>query len=155
MYNDYIILILIIILVLKFLFFKMIRSSALSDLLKKVISNGIETVFICRLSGEILCIEGKDSSQALADLNSSMWSEYYQIGLSTLKEEKMKFLLIENDDSNIITTNLYDYIICMKANTNMKLGMLKKNIEGLAQNLNKMLEPIKNIIVKNDEINNE
>ena len=155
MYNDYIILKLIIILVLKFLFFKMIRSSALSDLLKKVISNGIETVFICRLSGEILCIEGKDSSQALADLNSSMWSEYYQIGLSTLKEEKMKFLLIENDDSNIITTNLYDYIICMKANTNMKLGMLKKNIEGLAQNLNKMLEPIKNIIVKNDEINNE
>ena len=133
----------------------MIRSSALSDLLKKVISNGIETVFICRLSGEILCIEGKDSSQALADLNSSMWSEYYQIGLSTLKEEKMKFLLIENDDSNIITTNLYDYIICMKANTNMKLGMLKKNIEGLTQNLNKMLEPIKNIIVKNDEINNE
>ena len=133
----------------------MIRSSALSDLLKKVISNGIETVFICRLSGEILCIEGKDSSQALADLNSSMWSEYYQIGLSTLKEEKMKFLLIENDDSNIIITNLYDYIICMKANTNMKLGMLKKNIEGLAQNLNKMLEPIKNIIVKNDEINNE
>ena len=133
----------------------MIRSSALSDLLKKVISNGIETVFICRLSGEILCIEGKDSSQALADLNSSMWSEYYQIGLSTLKEEKMKFLLIENDDSNIITTNLYDYIICMKANTNMKLGMKKKNIEGLAQNLNKMLEPIKNIIVKNDEINNE
>ena len=37
----------------------------------------------------------------------------------------LKFLLIENDDSNIITTNLYDYIICMKANTNMKLGMLK------------------------------
>jgi len=133
----------------------MIRSSALSDLLKKVISNGIETVFICRLSGEILCTEGKDSSQTLADLISSMWSEYYQIGLTSLKEEKIKFLLIENDDSNIITTNLCDYIICMKANTNMKLGMLKKNIEGLAQNLNKMLEPIKNIIVKNEEINNE
>ena len=133
----------------------MISSSALSDLLKKVISNGIETVFICRISGEILCIEGKDSDQTIADLISSMWSEYYQIGLSNLKEDKMKFLLIENNDSHIITTNLYDYIICMKANTDMKLGMLKKNIEGLAQNLNKMLEPIKNIIVKNDEINNE
>ena len=131
----------------------MIRSSALSDLLKKVISNGIETVFICRISGEILCIEGKDSSQTLADLISSMWFEYYQIGESPLKEEKMKFLLIENDDSHIITTNLYNYIVCMKANTDMKLGMLKKNIEGLTQNLNKMLEPIKNIIIKNEEIN--
>ena len=51
----------------------MIKSSALSALLKKVISNGIETVFISKLSGEILCIEGKESSQTLADLISSMW----------------------------------------------------------------------------------
>ena len=133
----------------------MIRSSALSDLLKKVISNGIETVFICRITGEILCMEGKDSDQNLADLISSMWIEYYQIGESTLKDEKMKFLLIENDNSHIITTNLYNYIVCMKANTTMKLGLLKKNLEGLAQNLNKMLEPIKNIIIKNEEINKE
>ena len=106
----------------------MIRSSALSDLLKKVISNGIETVFICRITGEILCMEGKDSDQNLADLISSMWIEYYQIGESTLKDEKMKFLLIENDNSHIITTNLYNYIVCMKANTSMKLGLLKKNL---------------------------
>ena len=133
----------------------MIRSSALSDLLKKVISNGIETVFICRITGEILCMEGKDSDQNLADLISSMWIEYYQIGESTLKDEKMKFLLIENDNSHIITTNLYNYIVCMKANTTMKLGLLKKNLEGLAQNLNKMLEPIKNIIIQNEEIKKE
>ena len=133
----------------------MIKSSALSDLLKKVISNGIETIFICRISGEILCIEGKDSSQTLADLISSMWIEYYQVGEENLKGEKMKFLLIENDDSHIITTNLYNYIVCMKANTNMKLGMLKKNLEGLTQNLNKMLEPIKNIIIKNEKNNAE
>ena len=133
----------------------MIRSSALSDLLKKVISNGIETVFICRISGEILCMEGKDSDQTLADLISSMWLEYYQIGESTLSEEKMKFLIIENDNSHIITINLYNYIVCMKANTSMKLGLLKKNLEGLTQNLNKMLEPIKNIIIKNEEMNKE
>ena len=133
----------------------MISSSALSDLLKKVISNGIETVFICRISGEILCIEGKDSDQTIADLISSMWIEYYQIGESTLKDEKMKFLIIENDNSNIIITNLYNYIVCMKADASMKLGMLKKNLEGLTFNLNKMLEPIKNIIIKNEEINKE
>ena len=134
----------------------MIKSSALSALLKKVISNGIETVFICRLSGEILCIEGKDSSQTLADLISSMWFEYYQIGENSLKDEKLNFLLIENDDSNIMTTNLYSYIVCMKANKNIKLGMLRKNLESLTQNLNKMLEPFKDIILKKiDEINNE
>ena len=134
----------------------MIKSSALSALLKKVISNGIETVFISKLSGEILCIEGKESSQTLADLISSMWFEYYQIGENSLKDEKLNFLLIENDDSNIMTTNLYSYIVCMKANKNIKLGMLRKNLESLTQNLNKMLEPFKDIILKKiDEINNE
>ena len=133
----------------------MIKSSALSALLKKVISNGIETVFISKLSGEILCIQGKESSQTLADLISSMWFEYYQIGENSLKDEKLNFLLIENDDSNIMTTNLYSYIVCMMANKNMKLGMLRKNLEGLTHNLNKMLEPFKDVILKKDEGNNE
>ena len=55
-----------------------------------------------------------------------------------------------------MTTNLYSYIVCMKANKNIKLGMLRKNLECLTQNLNKMLEPFKDIILKKiDEINNE
>ncbi len=134
----------------------MIRSSALSSLLKKVINNGVETVFISRISGEILCIEGKESSQTLSDIISSMWIEYYQIGETSLKDEKLNYLLIENEDSYIITTNLYSYIVCMKANKNMKLGMVKKHLEGLTQNLNKMLEPFKDIILKKEEeLNNE
>ena len=133
----------------------MIKSTALSDLLKKVISNGIETVFISRISGEILCIEGKESNQTLADLISSMWIEYYQIGEASLKEEKLNCLLIENDNSYIMTTNLYSFIVCMKSSKDVKLGMLKKNLEGLTQNLIKMMEPFKDIILKKEDLNNE
>ena len=128
----------------------MINSSSLSRLLKIVISNGIETVFISRISGEILCIEGKESNQTLSDIISSMWIEYYQIG-----EASLNYLLIENEDSYIITTNLYSYIVCMKSNKTMKLGMLKKHLEGLTQNLNKMLEPFKDIILRKDEEAND
>ena len=131
----------------------MIKFSALSELLKKVISNGIETVFISKISGEILCVEGKESNQTLSDLISSMWIEYYQIGEASLKEEKLNCLLIENDNSYIITTNLYSYIVCMKSNKSIKLGMLRKNLESLTQNLNNMLEPFKDIILKKE--NNE
>ena len=133
----------------------MIKFSALSELLKKVISNGIETVFISRISGEILCVEGKESNQTLSDLISSMWLEYYQIGEASLKEDKLNCLLIENDNSYIMTTNLYSYIVCMKSNKNIKLGMLRKNLESLTHNLNKMLEPFRDIILKKEEINNE
>ena len=129
----------------------MIKSSSLSCLLKKAISNGIETVFISRITGEILANEGKESSQTLSDIISSMWIEYYQIGESSLKNEKLHSLLIENEDSYIITTNIYSYIVCIKSNKSMKLGMLKKHLEGLTQNLNKMLEPFKDIILKKEE----
>ena len=133
----------------------MIKSSELSNLLKRVISNGIETVFISRISGEILCREGEESNQTLSDLISSMWLEYYQIGEASLKEDKLNCLLIENDNSYIMTTNLYSYIVCMKSNKNIKLGMLRKNLESLTHNLNKMLEPFRDIILKKEEINNE
>ena len=129
----------------------MIKSSSLSCLLKKAISNGIETVFISKITGEILASEGKESSQTLSDIISSMWIEYYQIGETSLKDEKLNYLLIENEDSYIITTNAYSYIVCIKSNKNIKLGILKKHLEGLSQNLNKMLEPFKDIILKKEK----
>ena len=129
----------------------MIKSSALSNLLKKSIDNGIDTVFISKKFGNILCIEGNDNNPLLNDVISSMWTEYEPTDESPLKDEKLKYLLIENDDSNVIMTNIYNYIICMKANKDLKLGMLKKHLESLTQNLNKMLIPFKEVLEKKDE----
>ena len=50
----------------------MIKSTALSNLLKKAIENGIDTIFISTKSGDILCIEGNDNNPALNDVISSM-----------------------------------------------------------------------------------
>ena len=129
----------------------MIKSSALSNLLMKAIDNGIDTVFISKKFGNILCIEGNDNNPLLNDVISSMWTEYEPTDESPLKDEKLKYLLIENDDSNVIMTNIYNYIICMKANKDLKLGMLKKHLESLTQNLNKMLIPFKDVLEKKDE----
>ena len=38
----------------------------------------------------------------------------------------------------------------MKSNKSIKLGMLRKNLESLTQNLNNMLEPFKDIILKKE-----
>ncbi len=107
------------------------------------------------MSGEILCVKGNEYKQTLGDLISSMQIGYYQIGEASLKEEKLNCLLLENDDSNVMTTNLYSYIVCMKSNKNIKFRMLRKNLESYSQNLNKKLEPFKDIILKKEEINNE
>ena len=125
----------------------MIKSSALKNLLKKSLENGIESVFISQSSNEILCMEGNSINPTLIDVISSMWFQYYQLGEESLKNDKLQNFLIENDDSYVIMTNLYGYIICMKSNKNMKLGLLKKHLEILTKNLSKMLEPFKQVFI--------
>ena len=130
----------------------MIKSSALSLLLKKAIENGIDSVFISTKSGDILCMEGNENNPTLNGVISSMWSGYEQTDDFSLKGEKLKYLFIENDDSNVIMTNLYEYIICLKSNKDMKLGMLKRHLESLTNNFKKMLIPFKDILEKKEEI---
>ena len=129
----------------------MIKYSALSNLLKKAIENGIDTIFISNKSGDILCIEGNENNPTLNDILSSMWLEYETLDDSSFKGEKLNYLLIENNDSNVIMTSIYNYIICMKSNKDMQIGMLKRHLESFKNNFEKFLEPFKDILGINEE----
>ena len=129
----------------------MIKSTALSNLLKKAIENGIDTIFISKKSGDILCIEGNENNPTLNDVLSSMWLEYETLDDSSFKGEKLNYLLIENNDSNVIMTSIYNYIICMKSNKDMQIGMLKRHLESFTNNFKKFLEPFKDILGNNEE----
>ena len=127
----------------------MIKASALSELLKNAIKNGIETVLISNKSGEILCIESKKPNEIITDDVSSIWIEYENVGNEL--NEKLNFLLIENKDGNIMSTNLYGYILTMKAGNEMQIGMLKKHLETLANYLNNVFKPFKEILEKKED----
>jgi hypothetical protein len=72
------------------------------------------------LSGEILAKEGVECTSTITDVVSSIWTEYNEIG-DILKEEKLNYLIIENEDCYIIATHLYGYIITIKANPSNNL----------------------------------
>ena len=108
----------------------MIKFSALSALLKQAVVK----------------------EHTIADIVSSMWVEYYQIGSAILKEKKLKYLVIENEDSNIIiATNIYSYIICLKGKPTCKLGMMKVHLNALSEFINKALEPYKELLMPKEE----
>ena len=129
----------------------MIKYSALSNLLKKAIENGIDTIFISNKLGDILCIEGNENNPTLNDVLSSMWLECETLDDSSFKGEKLNFLLIENNGSNVIMTSIYNYIICMKSNKDMQIGMLKRHLGSFTNNFKKFLEPFKDILENNEE----
>ena len=129
----------------------MINPTALSDLFKKAINKGIETIFISTLSGGILCMEGKELNKTILDILSAMWIEYYQVEETYLNQDKLNYLLIENDTSNVLTSNLYGYIITIIANKKFKLGLLKYHLENIVNFLSITLDPYKDILLsKND-----
>ena len=119
---------------------------ALSELLRKGINNGMETIIISTLGGGILCMEGKDINKTILDILPSIWIEYYEVEETYFNQDKLNYILIENDTSNILLSNLYGYIITVIAEKNMKLGMLKYHLENIVNFLTQILEPYKDVI---------
>ena len=96
-------------------------------------------------------VEDVKNNPTLNDVLSSMWLEYETLDDSSFKGEKLNYLLIENNDSNVIMTSIYNYIICMKSNKDMQIGMLKRHLESFKNNFEKFLEPFKDILENNEE----
>ena len=119
---------------------------ALSELLRKGINNGMETIIISTLGGGILCMEGKDINKTILDILPSIWIDYYEVEETYFNQDKLNYILIENDTSNILLSNLYGYIITVIAEKNMKLGMLKYHLENIVNFLTQILEPYKDVI---------
>lgn len=124
----------------------MIKSSALSNLLKKSIENDIDMIFISRLTGEILCSEKKaqNENELIPDILSSTFSDYMGVDQN---ENKLNLLLIENEDSNLACTPLYDYFIAMKAKKEMPVGKLKLHLNILKKNLVNVLDKYKDKLI--------
>ena len=86
------------------------------------------------MSGEILAKESVElTSSTITDVISTIWTDYNATGEECFKEEKLNYLMIENDDSFVIATHLYGYIVTMKAGKKMNLGMLKIHLEALVK----------------------
>ena len=99
------------------------------------------------MSGEILAKEGVECTSTITDVVSSIWTEYNEIG-DILKEEKLNYLIIENEDCYIIATHLYGYIITIKANPSNNLGMLKIHLESIAKYLHEKFADFKNTLTE-------
>ena len=125
----------------------MIKTSTLSEMLKKTLENGIDAVFLCRISGDVLCSECKENEEekvkTLPDVVSIIWGEYLKVGQEGLKKENLKMLIFENEKSNIISAFLFGYIIGMKASTDITIGKLKAELLALYNALDSSLEPYK------------
>jgi hypothetical protein len=60
--------------------------------------------------------------------------------------------MIQNDDSHIIATHLYRYIIAIKASNEANLGLVKNHLESISKSLYEKLSRFENMLNNRKEI---
>ena len=103
------------------------------------------------MSGEILAKEGIDNTSTISDIVSSIWTDYNEIGTQIFNNEKLKYLIIQNEDHHIIATHLFSYIIAIKASNDANLGLIKNHLETIAKFLHEKLSSFENILNDRNE----
>jgi hypothetical protein len=93
-----------------------------------------------------LAKEGIDDTTTISDVISSIWTDYTQIGTEMLKKENLNLLIVENEDSIIMATRLYGYIVAIKANLSCNIGMTKIHLESIVKFLKEKFSKFKQII---------
>lgn len=106
---------------------------------------------ISKISGEILAHEGTNSTQTMTDVVCSIWTDYNEFGDSVLKGEQLNYLIIENEDSYLMVTHLFGYILALKASHKVSLGLLKVHMDSIAKFLNEKLYDYKEILKERAE----
>lgn len=80
---------------------------------------------------------------------SAIWTDYEGLG-DILQQGKLNMLIIENDDAYIVATNLYSYIVAMKANKSNCLGIVKIHLETLVKFLYNRFSNFKDVLEKSE-----
>jgi hypothetical protein len=107
---------------------------------------------ISDLAGEILAKEGTDDTNTISDVISSIWTDYTQVGTEMLKKENLNFLIVENEDSILMATKLYGYIVAIKAKIDCNVGMTKIHLESIVKFLKEKFSQFKQIIGEKEEV---
>ncbi len=89
-----------------------------------------------------------EKSATITDVCSTIWTDYKNMGESVFKKDKLKlnYLIVENEDSFIISTHLYGYIATIMCPVSTNLGMAKLHLESIVKFLYDKFKIFSNVI---------
>ena len=120
----------------------MFRPSALRQLLSQVTTGTIEATIISTRSGEYLDYVAKPNSK-LTDIKSvcaimcSVYQSYQKLDVPL--GDNLNFLIIDCDTHRLAIRPVGNNLVCLCADSNTGLGILKLKINSLADSLNKIV----------------
>lgn len=122
----------------------MLRPKTLNNILAKANTGGVKCTLLLNREGSLLAYAGGTDEEAIttAALASTIWKNFEKYGNSAFHEDKLKCAVIQCQEANLVVRNLSTVLLCIYANQDVPLGMLKNKAKCLADYIEEPLDKI-------------
>jgi ragulator complex protein LAMTOR2 len=94
--------------------------------------------------GALLAFSGFHDRNAriISAIASNVWSAYEKHGHNSFREDRLQYLIINCDGGVVIVSQVANLLLCLFANKDVGLGLLKTKITKLKESLESPLREI-------------
>lgn len=105
----------------------LLKPKALNSVLALANTGGVKCTLLLNHEGSLLAHAGSSNTEAItiAALAITLWKNYQRYGNSALHEDKLKTAMIQSQNANLLVRNLSTALLCICANHDVPLGMLR------------------------------
>jgi predicted regulator of Ras-like GTPase activity (Roadblock/LC7/MglB family) len=116
---------------------KMLKPKAISQVLKQATTGGVKATLLLNSEGSPLAFisDSDRDARVYAAIASNIWSTFEKNGKNLMRDDNLKFLLVECEKGNVAITTVSNMLLCLVAKPEVELGILKAKTDALARHL--------------------
>jgi len=105
----------------------MLNSKILPQILKQVLSPGIQTSIIVTMGGDLLATSGGSANDKLIGaICVSIWSSYHKAS------SDLNFIILECEEGRLVVSSVSpQFLVCVCGDTKVEFGILKAKAQAL------------------------
>ena len=120
----------------------MLKAKVLSEILAQANSGGVMSTMLLNNEGSLLAYAGTNvgkDGKITAAVASNIWSAYEKGGRMAFNSEGLQFMFMECEEGKVAVTKIASVLLCMYADIDVGIGMLKLKMEELSKYLHEPL----------------